>query len=116
MSGKLWRGLLSAAYLFALPTAAFCVEAKGPAPTGSAPPAPAAAEPPKVTAPTKSKTGPPAPDLLCIYNSQQYSTGAAICVSQKIWMICNPPDKTHNGAWWTAAPQDLCLPSLRFGQ
>jgi hypothetical protein len=44
----------------------------------------------------------------CLYEGAEYTIGAAKCISDQLWLICQAPDANHSVAWWEKGQQALC--------
>ena len=44
----------------------------------------------------------------CMYEGAQFTIGAAKCISDQLWLVCQAPDSNHPAAWWNSAQQPLC--------
>jgi hypothetical protein len=44
----------------------------------------------------------------CVYEDAQFTIGAAKCISNQLWLVCQAPDADHPTAWWDKGQQPLC--------
>jgi hypothetical protein len=54
-----------------------------------------------------------ADDNTCLYAGQDYSLGAAICVSSKILILCHAPEQNGKDAYWAKDRSEDCQPSAK---
>jgi hypothetical protein len=59
--------------------------------------------------PASSRTAlPPPASNLCLYEDAQFTVGAMKCISQKLWLVCQPADANHASTWWSSGESAYC--------